>query len=54
VIDRAGDTPDNSIGAAAGAAEKRAVRRVVTAWIANDLLWGLILASTIRPYKQAR
>jgi len=33
-------------------AEKRAARRVVAAWIANDVAWGLILAWTIRRHRQ--
>jgi hypothetical protein len=40
--------------AAGRAAEKRAVGRVVAAWIANDVAWALILAWTIRRYRRRR
>jgi hypothetical protein len=51
---RASCTTPESSRPATQAAEKRAVRRVVAAWIANDVVWGLILALTIRRYRQAR
>jgi hypothetical protein len=34
------------------AAEKRAARRIVAAWIANDVAWALILVWTIRRYRR--
>jgi hypothetical protein len=34
--------------------EKRAVRRVVVAWIANDIAWGLILAWTVKRHRRRR
>jgi hypothetical protein len=34
------------------AAEKRAARRIVAAWIANDVAWALILLWTIRRYRR--
>jgi hypothetical protein len=39
---------------AANMAERRAVRRGVAAWIANDLAWGLVLAWTIRRHRDRR
>jgi hypothetical protein len=38
----------------ANMAERRAVRSVVAAWIANDLAWGLVLAWTIRRHRDRR
>ena len=55
-VSRPGPDPDRSTlessRPAGRAAEKRAVRRVVAAWIANDVAWALILALTTRRYRR--
>jgi hypothetical protein len=44
--------PPQSDAPARRADEKRAVRRVVAAWIVNDVAWALILVWTIRRYRR--